>query len=80
MEKGRTERGKRNRLVKGLVGILPIPVIGEIGLSMFFYDVLDRAESSRFKHAAIPAALLTRFVLYGGMYSSMYEGLRNFLA
>lgn len=59
-------------LVAGAIGVTPIPVAGEIGLSYFFYKML---ESTPYKLAAIPAALLTRFALYTQFYAPIYERL-----
>lgn len=61
-------------LIEGLFGILPIPVIGEIGLSMFFYDILKGKSSLKgLEYAGIPAALLTRFAMYQDIYMPIYE-------
>jgi len=59
-------------LVAGALGVTPIPVAGEIGLSYFFYKML---ESTPYKLAGIPAALLTRFMLYKEFYAPLYENI-----
>ena len=59
-------------LLAGAVGVTPIPILGEIGLSYFFCKML---ESTPYKLAGIPAALLTRFMLYKELYAPMYEAI-----
>ena len=63
----------RKSLVKGLLGVLPIPIVGEIGLSMFFYDLLKGKSEVKLEYAAIPAALLTRLAMYRDVYFPIYE-------
>ena len=63
----------KGMLWKGIIGISPIPVVGEIGLSMLFYDLFDKSSLSNFKLASIPAALLTRYVMYKDIYLPLYE-------
>ncbi|MEK6847453.1 MAG: hypothetical protein AABY16_04775 [Nanoarchaeota archaeon] len=57
-------------LLAGVAGVIPIPIVGEVGLSYFFYKIL---ESTPYKSVAIPAALLTRFALYTQFYAPIYE-------
>lgn len=62
----------------GLVGVSPIPVLGEIGLSYFFYRIFDNSEETeRFRHVSIPAALLTRLAMYKEFYIPLYEKLKH---
>ena len=62
-------------LVKLGVGILPIPIVGDIALAMGFYDIFSKSDSSMrsLKYAGIPAALLTRYALYADFYRSLWE-------
>jgi len=64
----------KETMLKGLIGSLPIPVVGEISLSMFFYDLL---EESGFKYAGIPAALLTRYCMWSEIYIPLYQTLNE---
>lgn len=64
-------------LLIGLVGVSPIPVLGEIGLSYFFYRILEGKETEKIKHVSIPAALLTRIGMYKEFYIPLYEKLRD---
>jgi hypothetical protein len=64
---------EKKTLVKGALGISPIPVVGEVGLSMFFYDVLKTSGNKGLEIVAVPAALLTRFELYRSLYIPLYE-------
>ena len=61
-------------LVAGALGVTPIPILGEIGLSYFFCKMLA---STPYKLAGIPAALLTRFILYKEFYAPLYERIFN---
>jgi len=51
-------------LIVGLAGVSPFPILGEICLSKFFYDIFDRSRMKDLRHVGIPAILLTRFGLY----------------
>ena len=59
-------------LVAGVIGVTPIPLIGEIGLAYFCYKML---ESTPYKLAGIPAALLTRLVMYQELYLPIYKAI-----
>jgi hypothetical protein len=73
MDKRESPRGLDTKiLVAGAIGISPIPIAGEIGLSYFLYKLLDEQEALP-KAVAIPAALLTRFVLYTELYIPIYK-------
>jgi hypothetical protein len=68
----RKDKKESSVLVKSILGLSPIPVVGEIALSSLFYDLLD--ESAReIRHVAIPAAILTRFGMYSTLYAPLYE-------
>tara|TARA_Y100000310_G_scaffold331416_2_gene404920 strand:- start:655 stop:882 length:228 start_codon:yes stop_codon:yes gene_type:complete len=60
-------------LVKGLVGVTPIPVAGEICLSMFFGKVFEDKGELDNPFVYIPAALLTRMALYTSVYSGLFD-------
>ena len=66
-------RLSKGTLIKGLLGILPIPIVGEVGLSMFFYELLKDRGEMRLEYTAIPAALLTRFMMYRDIYFPFYD-------
>lgn len=68
-------------LVTGLIGVLPIPIAGEICGTKFFYDVIkttpfvDKMEKS---HKILMAAAITglvRMSMYGEMYAQMFNYL-----
>jgi len=61
-------------LVKSILGISPLPIVGEIALSSLFYDLLDES-AKEIRHTAIPAAILTRFGMYSTVYAPIYEKL-----
>ena len=65
-------------LVAGIIGVSPIPIIGEIGLSYFMYEILDGAGQKAIPPiAGIPAALLTRLAMYHEFYLPLYEKIFN---
>lgn len=64
-------------LLIGLVGVSPIPLLGEVALSYFFYQILEGKETEKIKHVSIPAALLTRYVMYKEFYIPLYEKLKE---
>lgn len=61
-------------LIAGAVGVTPIPVLGEVGLAYFFYKML---ESTPYKPAAIPVALLTRLGMYTTFYAPIFDRIFN---
>jgi hypothetical protein len=61
-------------LVAGAIGVSPIPIAGEIGLSYFFYKILE-GQKALPRAVAIPAAILTRVGLYTGLYAPLYRAL-----
>ncbi len=69
----------KGTLLKGLVGILPIPIVGEVGLSMFFYELLKGKSTLNLEYAGIPAALLTRYFMWTDFYIPIYEKLKELL-
>ena len=64
---------EKRTLIKGLVGILPIPVVGEIGLSCFFYELMKGKSKMKLEYAGIPAAMLTRYAMWMDFYIPLYE-------
>ncbi len=79
MAKRKSSQGLDTKdLVAGALGVLPIPIVGEMALSSFFYNILSNSNQRVMKPVAgIPAALLTRFVLYQEFYIPLYEKLFN---
>ena len=69
-QRNQTSGLETKTLIKGLLGVSPLPVVGEIALSMFFIDVLDKTD---FKYVGIPAALLTRMSMYQQIYIPLFD-------
>lgn len=68
----RKDKKESSILVKSILGLSPLPIVGEIALSSLFYDLLDE-NAKEIRHVAIPAAVLTRFGMYSTMYAPLYE-------
>jgi len=68
----RRDKKESSVLVKSVLGLSPLPIVGEIALSSLFYDLLDEG-AKEIKHVAIPAAVLTRFGMYYTIYAPLYE-------
>jgi len=66
-------------LVKTVLGISPIPIVGEIALSSLYYNLLNDYDSGM-KYLAIPAAVLTRFGMYSTVYAPLYERLLKMIS
>ena len=74
MTEEKREEIDKSFLVKTLLGVSPIPVVGEIALSWLFYDLL---RPSGFKNVGIPAALLTRHGMYMEFYLPLFDKARE---
>ena len=73
MEKRKSPQGLDTKtLLAGAIGVSPIPIAGKIGLSYFLYKLLDEQEALP-KAVAIPATLLTRYIMYVELYIPLYK-------
>ncbi len=59
-------------LLTALIGLSPIPVAGEICLSIAYKDILENSLLSKWS-IAIPLALMTRLALYNFLYIPAYN-------
>ena len=76
-DKNKRKTGRESSvLVKSILGLSPLPIVGEIALSSLFYDLLDESAIG-IRHVAIPAAILTRFGMYSMVYAPLYEKVMN---
>lgn len=65
-------------LVSGALGVLPIPIVGEVALSYFFYNILNNPNQKFIRPiSGVPIALLTRLAMYHEFYLPLYEKIFN---
>lgn len=64
-------------LVLGLLGVSPIPVVGEVCGTIFFYRLLEETpilpSNNKFMNLAMSASITA--LMRCGMYNSIYKGM-----
>lgn len=79
MTKNRDNQIETSFLVKAILGVSPIPIVGEIALSSFFHDLLKEGTNDKtIAYAGVPAAIVTRVQLYSSIYLPLYTYLEKF--